>query len=90
MVNKSIFAEYTTGGKAEQQGTMNSQSASTNLIITLMGVVITLAILFSISHALRKHCSSEYINGICNRNVEDFPENESIYHEMDLTQITKS
>lgn len=90
MVNKSIFAEYRTGGNAEPQGTMNSQTVSTNLIITLIGVVITLAILFSISHALRKHCSSEYINGIYNRNVEDFPENESIYHEMDLTQITKS
>lgn len=69
---------------------MNSQSVSTNLIITLMGVVITLAVLFSISHALRKHCSSEYINGIYNGIVEYFPENESIYHDMDLTQITKS
>lgn len=40
--------------------------------------------IFSILDVLRKHCSSEYVNGICNKNVEDdFPEIESVYHEMD-------
>lgn len=40
--------------------------------------------IFSILDVLRKHCSSEYVNGICNKNVEDdFPEIESVYQEMD-------
>lgn len=88
--NKSIFTEFTAGGNAEPQKTMNPRD-STNLIITLIGVVITLAILFSIFHALRKHCSFEYVNGICNKNVEeDYQETESVYHEMDETRISKN
>lgn len=88
--NKFIFTEFTAGGNAEPQKTMKPRD-STNLIITLIGVVITLAILFSIFHALRKHCSFEYVNGICNKNVEeDYQETESVYHEMDETHISKN
>lgn len=63
---------------------MVSQSVSTNLIIILIGVMITLALLISILYAIRGQCTSKYVNSMCNRKVEDdFQETESVYHEMD-------
>lgn len=61
-----------------------SKSDPTHLIITLIGVVITLALLMSILYANRRHFS--YFNGICNRN---FKENENDYNEIhEMVNIT--
>lgn len=76
------YLEYTAGKNAEQYGTRNFEIISANLIIIFIGVVITLVLLISILYAIRRHCSSEYINSMCNRNDEDLPEIDSVYHEM--------
>lgn len=54
LFNACIFTEYTAGTKAEPHGNMNSQSVSNNLIVILIGVVITLALLISILYAIRR------------------------------------